>query len=651
LDPKYRTDIQGLRGLSVLLVVFYHTNLLFKGGFIGVDVFFVISGYVIMSSLLTEYQNHSSISLTKFVSRRINRLLPASTVVVVITLILSVFVFSPFSEQQQVARTSISSTFFSANLYFVLQNSYSALINNPFRHMWSLGVEEQFYIFLILSITLIFRFSRKKNSIPHKILGFTIATSVMSFLANLIFSAGFRILPLPTRIAFFSPLTRIWELQIGVIAAFVSTRYLQKFKQTLAAEFFTICGIALILYGAFTFNSLTEFPGLFALVPTLGGLTVVLFANQTRLVARLLSAKPLRYLGDISYSWYLWHWPIIVFCQILAPGNNILLVLSGFLSVIPASISYHLIENRFRHQSLTFPIKTLSISIISQVLVACLVIIGASTTYGLIDRNQTGATDSWASLAGCDMKTPEFSYTHCFLNSDKSNKSVLLIGDSQAGAISDGVKIATENLGFRFAVWYLPACPFFSRPTIGVDNCEEFHLAIEQLVAQMKPDVIIVASKSSLYTTSGPQGGGYILPEGDGSIPKTYSASIENWINGLKEELTKPAFSRSEILLFQQVPPAPKVSPTLLNDTPRNSRFDLNTVVDRNELAARETELLSEVSNLSILDSSLTLCPSKSCIQTIGNQSLYRDSFHLSPFGARFLAKKIEESLLALTGD
>jgi len=244
LDPKYRTDIQGLRGLSVLLVVFYHTNLLFKGGFIGVDVFFVISGYVIMSSLLTEYQNHSSISLTKFVSRRINRLLPASTVVVVITLILSVFVFSPFSEQQQVARTSISSTFFSANLYFVLQNSYSALINNPFRHMWSLGVEEQFYIFLILSITLIFRFSRKKNSIPHKILGFTIATSVMSFLANLIFSAGFRILPLPTRIAFFSPLTRIWELQIGVIAAFVSTRYLQKFKQTLAAEFFTICGIA-----------------------------------------------------------------------------------------------------------------------------------------------------------------------------------------------------------------------------------------------------------------------------------------------------------------------------------------------------------------------------------------------------------------------
>lgn len=272
MNQTFRKDIQGLRGISVLLVVLYHTNTLFPGGFVGVDVFFVISGYVIMASLLREYQNNSSISLVNFISRRINRLLPASTVVVIFTLIASVFIFSPFSEQGQIARTSLSSTFFSANLYFVLQNSYSALINNPFRHMWSLGVEEQFYLFLIFAIVLILHFSRDKKTVLNRILGFAIVTGLISFIINLIFAAGIRVLPLPTRIAFFSPLTRIWELQIGVIAAFVSARYLQHLKRSFTAEFLAVCGIVLILFSALTFNSFTAFPGPYALVPTLGGL-------------------------------------------------------------------------------------------------------------------------------------------------------------------------------------------------------------------------------------------------------------------------------------------------------------------------------------------------------------------------------------------
>ena len=152
-----RNDIQGLRAIAVLLVVFYHSNLIFHGGFIGVDVFFVISGYVIMKSLLAEYANTSTISMRNFIARRVRRLVPASSAVVIFTLIGSLFIFSPFSEHKQIGLTSLSSTFFSANLYFILQNSYSALINNPFRHMWSLGVEEQFYIYLICSITYLLR--------------------------------------------------------------------------------------------------------------------------------------------------------------------------------------------------------------------------------------------------------------------------------------------------------------------------------------------------------------------------------------------------------------------------------------------------------------------------------------------------------------
>ena len=648
MNQTFRKDIQGLRGISVLLVVLYHTNTLFTGGFVGVDVFFVISGYVIMTSLLREYQNNSSISLTDFISRRINRLLPASTAVVIFTLIASVFIFSPFSEQAQIARTSLSSTFFSANLYFILQNSYSALINNPFRHMWSLGVEEQFYVFLIISITLIFRFSRNKKSIPNRIFGFVIATCLISFLANLIFSAGIRVLPLPTRIAFFSPLTRIWELQIGVIAAIISTRYLQRLKQSMTAELFAICGIALILLSAFKLNSFTAFPGVYALGPTLGALCIVLFAQHTRYVSQLLSTKPLTYLGDISYSWYLWYWPVIVFCQILAPGNKFLLVLTGLLSVIPASFSFHFIENRFRNQqrqTAIFPFRTLSISIVSQTVVACLVIVGASTAYGLKLQTLTGADGSWAYKAGCQATEELFLPDTCFVKGADATNIVLLIGDSQAGSLSDGVKAATESLGVSLAVWYNDGCPVFPRPTLERDDCEAYLKALPELINRLDPSIIIIANKSTLYTTGGAQRGGLTIAKPDGQLPKTYSESIDVWIKGLEMQFDSAPFNGRKILLVQQVPPSKPVSPTLINRNRRNYTFNINSVVDRNQLIKNELDSLSRFTNITFLDPAETICPKGSCTIAENGQTLYSDEFHLSTIGALRLQDQITTAL------
>ena len=647
----FRKDIQGLRGISVLLVVLYHTNTLFPGGFVGVDVFFVISGYVIMTSLLREYQNNSSISLTDFISRRINRLLPASTAVVIFTLIASVFIFSPFSEQGQIARTSLSSTFFSANLYFILQNSYSALINNPFRHMWSLGVEEQFYLSLILSITLIFHFSRNKKSVPNRIFIFAIATCLISFLANLVFAAGIRVLPLPTRIAFFSPLTRIWELQIGVIAAFISTKYLQQLKQSLRVEFAAFCGIALVFYSAFTFNSFTAFPGPYALGPTIGALLVVLFAGQSKFIICMLSAKPLKYLGDVSYSWYLWHWPIIVFCQILAPGNKPLLVLSGFLSVVPASFSYHFIENRFRRQDQktpSFPFRTLSISIFSQVLVACLVIVGASTAYGLKLQTLTGATGSWAYKAGCQATEPIFPIDTCLIKGADETTTVLLIGDSQAGSISDGVKAAAELLGVNFAVWYNDGCPVFPRPTLEREDCDPYLKALQNLILRLNPSVVIIANKSTLYTTGGAQRGGLTITKKDGQIPKTYSESIDMWIQGLQMQFSSDPFKEERILFVQQVPPSKPVSPTLINPNRDNYKFNINSNPDRNELVSDEYSSLSSFKNVSFFDPADSICPRGSCTITENGDTLYSDEFHLSPYGALRLKDQLAEALKLL---
>ena len=644
--PEHRSDIQGLRGIAVLLVVLYHSETVFPGGFIGVDVFFVISGYVIMKSLLVEFKASSTISWRKFLARRINRLLPASSIVVAFTLIISIFVFSPFSEQAQIAKTSLSSTFFITNIFFIFQNSYSALVNNPLRHMWSLGVEEQFYIFLIITISLIIHFSKKKEKALKQIFFFAVTTCLLSFIANIVLSAGIRMLPLPTRIAFFSPVTRIWEILLGVIAAFISLKFTKDQKQNLGYELISVSGICLVMYSALTFDSFTAFPGLHALVPTIGGLLLVLFAGKSLYVVRLLSFKPIRYLGDLSYSWYLWHWPIIVFTKIQFPGNQGLLLFAGLGSLLPSVCTYHLIENRFRFSNSNysnFPFRTLLISLLSQVTLAFLVIAGATTSYGLTLETQSGVTASWAAENGCEMHNNVFPIETCFQKYGDSSPTVLLVGDSQAGAISDGVRIAAESLEYNFAVWYLPACPFFPRATIGVENCSEFHVAIEKLLDQINPSIFLVANKSTLYTTAGPQGGGYALPKLDGKMPMTYSDSIENWIGGLQSELARPVYSNIKMVLFQQVPSSPSGLPTLLSPSSKNIRFDLGSNLERNKLVTKEREELSDINNLEFLDPAEAICPNGSCRQTVDNQATYSDAFHLSKFGSSLLSEHIQD--------
>ena len=651
MSSTYRADIQGLRAVAVLLVVFYHSHLIFDGGFIGVDVFFVISGYVITKSLLNEINSTNRVSLTNFISRRIKRLLPASTVLVLFTLLGSIFIFSPYSEQTQIAYTSLSSTFFSTNLYFVLQNSYSALIDNPFRHMWSLGVEEQFYVFLIISVSVIFKFSKNSIDLRRRIFIFTALVAILSFTMNVVFASGIRLLPLPTRIAFFSPLTRMWELQIGVLAAFVPLQKIEKVIRSWFFEFFAIMGIALIFWSAISFDSFTPFPGYFALFPTLGALFVLLSSQRSQIIYSALSFKPLQFIGDISYSWYLWHWPFIVFCQILAPGNALLLALSGFGSIVPAYLSYRLVEVRFRskgksERSSAKRIMTFSSGL--QIGAALLLLIGASTKYGLETNELPGAKGSFAYERGCQMTEAPFPDGSCLFVGNETAPLVLLIGDSQAGAISDGFKAATHKLKLNFAVWYNDGCPIFPRATQERVDCQPYLDALPGLIQQLQPDVIAIANKSTLYTTAGAQRGGLTIPKDDGSLPKTYSESITMWTNGLIEQFTLPEFEAIPLLLFQQVPPAKPINPTLLKSDHNNYQFHLNSVQDRNKLITTESNSLASYSHITTLDPAKTLCPNGTCFMSQDDKSVYSDEFHLSPDGSILMKDDISRAISVL---
>jgi hypothetical protein len=517
--------------------------------------------------------------------------------------------------------------------------------------MWSLGVEEQFYIYLICSIAFLLRCKSNRGSFQKKMLVFLIATSIFSFVFNVIFSSGIRLLPLPTRIAFFSPFTRIWELQLGVLIAFIPIQSIRSRSFKYSDDLLAGLGLVLIFWSAFTFNSFMQFPGMIALIPTMGALLLLLASPNSRVVGNLLSIKPLRTIGDLSYSWYLWHWPLIVFSEALFPGSRWAVLTAGFGSVIPAYVSYHFVENRFRSSdsnNAVNPLKIVSISLSIQFLCAIALIVGATSTYGLKQPVANGANGSWAFAAGCQMTEMPFPADECSHSVEQNQGTVLLIGDSQAGSISDGVFSATELLNLNFVVWYNDGCPIFPRPTEERSDCADFQKSIPELISSVKPDLIVVANKASLYGMGGGQHGGLSIKNADGSTPNTYSETIQMWTDGIQEMFSSAPFVNSKILYIQQVPTSKPNSPTLIRKTSDDSTFDLSFSANRNEIVQDEERALGSFSNISLFNPADYLCPSNRCSTSIDGNSVYSDENHLSPYGANLLAPSIGQVIKLL---
>ena len=640
-------EVQGLRGVSILFVVFYHAHQLFPGGFVGVDVFFVISGYVITKSLLDEFDATGRISGRNFISRRIKRLLPASAVTTSFILICSIFIFSPFGQQNQIARTSLSSTFFSANLYFIFQNSYAALSNNPFRHMWSLGVEEQFYLFFIILVLTIMKFARSVTSFMRLLLISSIATGIVSFILGFMLSIGIRIAPLPTRLAFFSPLSRMWEIQLGVVVAILLRSKLFQRTNSKIANLLGLFGITLVFYSALNFSMFTNYPGYHALVPSFGTAIIAFSFSSGTITQRLFQFRPLVFLGDISYGTYLWHWPLIVFCEVLIPGNSLYVAIFALLSIVPAYFSYKYVERPIMNStSMRYsPLRIFSSTVSVQIVMALLLLISTRTGFGLERDSLTSGGDSWADRSDCEMNGDSFPVNRCLVIENDSNRTVLLIGDSQAGSLSDGVKKAALEIGLNFAVWYNNGCPVFPRPSIERQDCPKYLNELPQLINDLDPILIVVANKSTLYTTGGPQRGGVTISKANGKLVNSYQEAIEMWEIGIDEVLNGTSFRNRNVLLAQQVPPAIFEGQSLLKPNPANSPFNFNFNVDRNELVSREKSTLKTYDHIHIFDPADFLCRGNKCITTTDSGHVYTDKFHLSPIGSLFLSVPIKSAI------
>lgn len=336
---KYRSDIDGIRAIAVVLVVIYHAfPSLLPGGFIGVDIFFVISGFLITSILKTEIVS-GKYSVKDFYRRRIDRLFPALLVVM-----FSVFIFGWFTlfadEFMQLGKQLAGSAGFIANILFYSEVGYfnATSATKPLLHLWSLGIEEQFY--LVFPLVLYFAYKRKLNLVL-----------VVSLLAGASFLLNVISIRENVERTFYLPQYRHWELLLGSILALLM--HGEKSKRPLKSVAFPLAAISLsvIIVTAFTLHSTVAFPGWYALLPVVASVLLIWTAQDSGPIKSIISSKIFVFIGLISYPLYLWHWPLFSLAHIIngsTPPDWVLLALTA-LSFVLAAITYCLIERPLKH--------------------------------------------------------------------------------------------------------------------------------------------------------------------------------------------------------------------------------------------------------------------------------------------------------------
>ncbi|WP_188805157.1 acyltransferase family protein [Citricoccus zhacaiensis] len=372
---RFRSDIQGLRALAVLLVLLYHAGLPFApGGYVGVDIFFVISGYLITSGLLARIREHGRLDLVDFYGRRVRRILPAALVALTGTVLLTLAIL-PRSRWDAIATEATGSVLFVVN-WILGQGSTDYLRQDeaasPLQHYWSIAVEEQFYLLwpLVLILVLViagWRHARQDrpdggrsrhraaSSLAVLQRQWIVGAAVVLFIGSLVHSL--HLTAVNPGMAYFATTTRVHELGMGVLLALFATRLANLPRRwTLSLGW---AGLAAMIGAGVSFSGATSFPGVAALVPTLGAAAVIvsgLNAQERVGVGSLLSLRPVTVVGDLSYSLYLWHWPLIVMATFLFGGLPWYIgLMTAALAFLPAWASYRWVEKPFQRWTVVRP--------------------------------------------------------------------------------------------------------------------------------------------------------------------------------------------------------------------------------------------------------------------------------------------------------
>ena len=491
-DSSYRADIDGLRSLGILPVLFNHVGLRgFNGGYVGVDVFFVISGYLI-TGILARDIGKGSYSVADFYRRRILRIMPALCVVLCATSLMACHAMLP-GELVNYGRSLTATALFASNFLFYAQSGYFDVESHvkPLLHTWSLAIEEQFYIVWPLVLYWIGRGSRARLQLT------VLAVVTLSFVAGIVIQA------LDSSAAFYLLPSRAWELGVGGLLAVVPAAP----KPRWIREGLGIGGLLAILLCCWRYGPETDFPGLAALPPCLGAAALILTSNTGTLAGRVLSLPPTVFIGRISYSLYLWHWPVVVFATIWLFRTPDWITISGEIAVsfLLSILTWRLVERPFRSNGRHWSTSAI-FAVAGSATVACLgVSVLLDSTSGFAGRF-TPAQVALASYSDRDDEASyrrgtcfivgggQFDYDDCLRLTGHARPSLLLVGDSHAAHLWPGLERLRNRLDVLQAT--MVGCRPLLYPGAGGARCEAFFRDIlSRWIPQHRPDAILIAGR------------------------------------------------------------------------------------------------------------------------------------------------------------
>ena len=496
-----------MRGVAVLLVVAFHAGLPgFQGGFIGVDVFFVLSGYLITGLLVKELSATGRLNIVQFYARRARRLLPASALMLITIICVARFLLPPL-EQERLSRTAIATAAYLSNVFFLRRsNDYFApdLRTNPFLHTWSLAVEEQFYLVWPVLLVLAMRFfgSRRKLAI------FIAASSAVSLAASV------WLIRTNQSWAFFGSPARAWEFGVGALVSLASASSLCTQRRWMHVMGWA--GMVSVLAAAILCSA-TSFPGVGAIPPVIGTAAVIAagVAAPNIGVSGLLARNVLQRVGRLSYSWYLWHWPVLAIAPTLAGplsfGGRMLCVSS---SLVLAAFTHRLVENPIRFNRQLLPRPVLSLCLAGAVTIAAIGLTTAwrwSASHAPQYREFAYAANDMPRLyeTGC---LSEGGLRECAFGDPASGTTVVLFGDSHAAEWFPALERIAKQQGYRIVTLLKAACPaagVVPGAGHGEYECAAWRDAAIRRIITLRPAAVVMGSFS-----------GYVKRHGDVHITR-----------------------------------------------------------------------------------------------------------------------------------
>ena len=692
-----RGDVQGLRAVAVLVVVVAHAGVPFlPGGFVGVDVFFVVSGYLISGLLYREIGTGRRLSLTHFWARRARRILPAATVVLLTTLVAGLVVL-PLLDGRSLVEDSLWAGLFVVNVHFARQDDYffsRDVEASPLQHYWSLAVEEQFYVvwpLLLLACLALVRAARSRRGsagglrpgrpLPRRaIAAMLVVLTAASFSWSVLHTTG------DAPAAYFSTLTRAWELGVGALAALVTARVTRHLTRV-SASALAAAGLLAVLAACLWFSPGTPFPGYAAALPVLGTAAVLLAgAGRARPVTDLLlDNRLMRTIGDWSYSLYLWHWPALVLPEqalgrALVPAETAAALVA---TVLLSAATFHLVETPFRTGRFAVRLRVRRGLVLYPA--SLVLVLGASAgawtwtesrsgEYGdnpAITADPSGSSsdraealvqasveaarngvevpsdlnpdlyalpDSIADVGLCDYRTDVRDL--CQRGDVIGDRRMVLIGDSHARAWIPAFDRIAETAGWQTYYLVKSQCTAAHVTVAPVEEdapfeeCSEFHDWTQEQVRNLDPDLVVVASSPPVNGVFDASGTRQTEVE---AIAPLIDAGYDDLFADLGETARRT-------VLIRDVPKAAEAPGTCLS-AENSLKMCAFEPQERSAALADVAERSARDGGVQVVDPTSWLCFDGDCPAVIGGTLSYRDSDHLTTEYSASLAEALGEAL------